>query len=511
MDPVLNEQSIAVDLWREVGRHLALAEILEALAVFLRTRMALAHLTVWHLDGAQLALAPLASSQAGPLMYPSTQSVTLSKAGHRTLREWLASHPVSFPGRDMALPALLAPLMQPTSKSATALLTMTDLQHKPCGVVVAVFSHNVVSERSRRLLAQAREPLAAALQNELRHRAMDALRASADAERQSLLHRMGRESLDNVIVGASEGLKLVLQRVDQVARVDASVLLLGETGSGKEVVARAIHERSSRAHCPILRVNCGAVPQELIDSELFGHEKGSFTGAGNQRRGWFERADGGTLFLDEIGELPLAAQVRFLRVLQEGVLFRVGGEQLVKVNVRIIAATHRDLAAMVSRGEFREDLWYRIAVFPILIPALRERQQDIPALAHHFAQRAAVKLGLPQRLPNDDDIALLRTYDWPGNVREMATVIERAALLGEGRRLAIAAALGLATTRTHQQSNSSILLTLDQVMAQHIKLALETTQGRIEGAHGAAKMLGINHNTLRSRMRKLGISRFKLP
>ena len=240
-------------------------------------------------------------------------------------------------------------------------------------------------------------------------------------------------------------------------------------------------------------------------------EKGSFTGAGNQRRGWFERADGGTLFLDEIGELPLAAQVRFLRVLQEGVLFRVGGEQLVKVNVRIIAATHRDLAAMVSRGEFREDLWYRIAVFPILIPALRERQQDIPALAHHFAQRAAVKLGLPQRLPNDDDIALLRTYDWPGNVREMATVIERAALLGEGRRLAIAAALGLATTRTHQQSDSSILLTLDQVMAQHIKLALETTQGRIEGAHGAAQLLGINPNTLRSRMRKLGISRFKLP
>ena len=256
---MLNEQSIAVDLWREVGRHLALAEILEALAVFLRTRMALAHLTVWHLDGAQLALAPLASSQAGPFLYPSTQSVTLSKAGHRTLREWLASHPVSFPGRDMALPALLAPLMQPTSKSATALLTMTDLQHKPCGVVVAVFSHNAMSERSRRLLAQAREPLAAALQNELRHREMDALRASADAERQSLLHRMGRESLDNVIVGASEGLKLVLQRVDQVARVDASVLLLGETGSGKEVVARAIHERSSRAHCPILRVNCGAV------------------------------------------------------------------------------------------------------------------------------------------------------------------------------------------------------------------------------------------------------------
>jgi transcriptional regulator with GAF, ATPase, and Fis domain len=382
---------------------------------------------------------------------------------------------------------------------------LTELPDKPVGVVIANFSQRVVAERSRGLLAQIREPLAAALQNELRQRELDALRATADLEREALLHRMGRESLENVIVGAADGLKLVLQRVDQVARADASVLLLGETGSGKEVIARAIHERSSRVHGPILRVNCGAVPQELIDSELFGHEKGSFTGAAGQRRGWFERADGGTLFLDEIGELPLAAQVRFLRVLQEGVLCRVGGEQPVKVNVRIIAATHRDLAAMVGQGSFREDLWYRIAVFPILIPALRERSQDIPALAHHFAQRAAVKLGLPQRLPDDNDIALLRTYAWPGNVRELATVIERAALLGDGPRLAVAAALGLATTRTPSPGATNGLLTLDAAMTQHINLALHTTHGRIEGAQGAARLLGINPNTLRSRMRKLGV------
>ncbi len=499
-----NDQSQLISLWREVSRQRALAEVLETLVASLRASIPLESLTIWQLDSAQSALVALAASRSSQLSQ-SANTIALSRPGQRTLRTWLVGHPIYIHGRHGAFPSTLEPLVRLSSESTTALVTLTDLPDKPVGVVVANFSHKVAADRAHGFLAQIREPLAAALQNELRQRALEALRATADLERESLLHRMGRETLENVIVGAADGLKLVLERVNQVARADASVLLLGETGSGKEVIARAIHERSSRVDRPILRVNCGAVPQDLIDSELFGHEKGSFTGASNLRRGWFERADGGTLFLDEIGELPLAAQVRFLRVLQEGVLCRVGGEQPVKVNVRIIAATHRDLAAMVGQGTFREDLWYRIAVFPILIPALRERSQDIPALAHHFAQRAAVKLGLPPRLPNDHDIALLRTYAWPGNVRELTTVIERAALLGEGSRLAVAAALGLATTRTSSPAVSRELLTLDQAMAQHIHLALHTTHGRIEGSQGAARLLGINPNTLRSRMRKLGI------
>src|SRR4029453_8506677 len=200
-------------------------------------------------------------------------------------------------------------------------------------------------------------------------------------------------------------------------------------GTGKEVVSRAIHTRSTRGAAPFIRVNCGAIPSELVDSQLFGHERGSFTGAADTRKGWFERADGGTLFLDEIGELPLPAQVRLLRVLQDGFIERVGGQQPLKVDVRIVAATHRDLAAMVKNATFREDLWYRINVFPILLPRLAERIEDIPALARHLAQRAANRFGLPFVEPTTADLHALLNYSWPGNIRELGAVMHRAAIL----------------------------------------------------------------------------------
>jgi transcriptional regulator with GAF, ATPase, and Fis domain len=307
------------------------------------------------------------------------------------------------------------------------------------------------------------------------------------------------------------------------------VLLLGETGSGKELIARSIHTQSRRKDGPVVRVNCGAIPSELVDSELFGHEKGSFTGAVATRKGWFERADGGTLFLDEIGELPHAAQVRLLRVLQDGSLERVGGTQSITVDVRIVAATHRNLDAMVAEGTFREDLWYRISVFPIRLPPLRERDEDIPALAVHFSKRAGVRLsGVPLH-PSERDIELLRGYSWPGNVRELGAVIERAAILGDGKRLEIAKALGgpevpLPVERTStppsvapplprapagessaRDSGEAGVQPLDHAMRSHIERALSSTFGRIEGPFGAAKVLGINPHTLRARMRKLGI------
>jgi transcriptional regulator with GAF, ATPase, and Fis domain len=309
----------------------------------------------------------------------------------------------------------------------------------------------------------------------------------------------------------------VLERVAMVSRSDVPVLLLGETGSGKEVIARAIHTRSPRAAGPFLRVNCGAISPELIDSELFGHEKGSFTGAVGTRRGWFERADEGTLFLDEIGELPLAAQVRLLRVVQEGVFERVGGERSLTVDVRVIAATHQDLAAMVQQGQFREDLWYRIAVFPIVLPPLRDHPEDIAALADHFARRAAVRFGLPLQLPSAADLALLTQYAWPGNIRELITVIDRAAILGVGQGLEVAKALGvippprLALRIPHQAAGESAaagatLLHLDAALKQHIEAALRTTHGRVDGPHGAARLLCINPHTLRGKMRKLAIN-----
>jgi transcriptional regulator with GAF, ATPase, and Fis domain len=269
-----------------------------------------------------------------------------------------------------------------------------------------------------------------------------------------------------------------------------------------------------------LRVNCGAIPRELIDSQLFGHEKGSFTGASETRQGWFERADMGTLFLDEIGELPLDAQVRFLRVLQDGYVERVGGAKPIRVNVRVVAATHRDLAAMVREGTFREDLWYRIAVFPILLPPLRDRADDIPALATHFAQRAAIRFGLAPVLPTEEDFELLKSYDWPGNIRELGAVIDRAAILGDGHSMELAAALGVSAptlssvskaaadsnaTAARITGNRQRVATLDDAMRTHIESALRLTRGRIEGPRGAARLLAINPHTLRARMRKMKI------
>jgi DNA-binding NtrC family response regulator len=307
--------------------------------------------------------------------------------------------------------------------------------------------------------------------------------------------------LSIAVIGAETGLRDVMRQVEQVARTSAPVLIFGETGSGKEVVARAIHERSRRAHGPVLRVNCGAIAPELLDSELFGHERGSFTGAFAQRSGWFERADGGTLFLDEIGELPLAAQVRLLRVLQDGMFERVGGTRSLKVDVRVVAATHRDLPAMAEQGTFRADLWYRLAVFTIRLPALRERQSDIPALAAHFVELAARRLGARTLPLSADDLDQLREYEWPGNVRELATVIERAVVLGEGRRLDIARALG-----TSSAPPSAEFPTLDDAIRSHILRALKQCHGRIDGPRGAARLLAVNANTLRSKMEKLRIS-----
>ncbi|HEU5061411.1 MAG TPA: sigma-54 dependent transcriptional regulator [Kofleriaceae bacterium] len=361
-----------------------------------------------------------------------------------------------------------------------------------------------------------------------------------------------RDGLDDRIIGAEGGLKPVMSRVAQVARSSAPVLILGETGSGKEVVARAIHTQSDRSDGPFIRVNCGALPAELVDSELFGHERGSFTGAMASRRGWFEQAHQGTLLLDEIGELSLAAQVRLLRILQDGVLQRVGAEKTIRVDVRLVAATHRDLADMVKRGRFREDLWYRIAVFPILLPPLRDHREDIPAMAEHFARRAAARFGLPFRAPAAGDVALLTAYSWPGNVRELAAVIDRAVLIGEGRRLDVARALGaaahaggvpaaaalqpapgpdadrstagalaaprapaaaLAATALRVEASppgdalldAASIEPLEIAIRRHIERALAACHGRVDGRYGAARLLEVNPQTLRAKMRKLGI------
>jgi transcriptional regulator with GAF, ATPase, and Fis domain len=321
-----------------------------------------------------------------------------------------------------------------------------------------------------------------------------------------------RRADEERLIGGETGLAAVMARARMVSRSGAPVLLFGETGTGKEIIARAIHEHSAFRAGPFRRVNCGAIAPELIDSELFGHEQGAFTGAVHRRKGWFEQADGGTLFLDEVGELAPAAQVRLLRVVQDGEVVRVGGERAVHVKVRIVAATHRDLPAMVEAQTFREDLYYRLSVFPIVIPPLRDRPSDIRAFAEYFAERAANRFGLRPVAVSDADVRALLQYRWPGNVREMAAVMDRAVLIGQGRSLHVTAALGQETLGTapreilSESATPTTVEPLDVVVRRHIETALRASHGRVEGPLGAARMLRVNPHTLRARMRKLRIN-----
>ena len=316
-----------------------------------------------------------------------------------------------------------------------------------------------------------------------------------------------------IIIGAESGLRNVLGRVDLVAAKNIPILIHGESGSGKELIAQALHERSHRNHEVFRRVNCGAIPADLIDSELFGHEKGAFTGTAGLHRGWFEQADKGTLFLDEIGELSAAAQVRLLRVLQDGTFTRVGGEKEISTDVRLIAATHRSLPELIEQKKFREDLYYRLSVFPIILPPLRKRINDIALFADHFACRAFKKYGIKPMKISQQDISLLQGYSWPGNVREFASVINRAVLLGEiTGKLQIAPALGSfdvgKTTVApigKTEWSSPEPETLESVVRNHICKIVAACHGRIDGPFGAAKRLGLNPSTLRSKMRKLNL------
>jgi PAS domain S-box-containing protein len=321
---------------------------------------------------------------------------------------------------------------------------------------------------------------------------------------QQELHRL----TGDIIIGANFGLKDVMHKAQVASSVDSPVLLLGETGVGKDVIANAIHFSSERKDEPFIKVNCGAIPDSLIDSELFGHEKGAFTGAINQKRGCFERAMKGTLFLDEIGELPLQAQVRFLRVLQDKVIERVGGDKSIKLNIRIIAATNRDLHNMVSKNEFREDLWFRLNVFPIHVPPLRERRIDIPALLQYLIEKKAGDLKL-HKIPevSPDAINPLVDYDWPGNVRELQNVVERELILNSSGPLRFA---NFQSQKPEKSDNTFSVGSfkskkLDDVVMQHIQSILTITEGKIHGEGGAAELLGVNASTLRNRMNNLGI------
>ena len=307
------------------------------------------------------------------------------------------------------------------------------------------------------------------------------------------------------IVTQSESFKKILRSVEQVAATEATVLILGESGTGKELIARAVHNISDRSNRPLMKVNCAALPANLIESELFGHEKGAFTGAVAQKSGRFELANGGTIFLDEIGDLPLDLQAKLLRVLQEGEFERLGNPKTIKVDVRIMAATNRNLEKEVETGNFREDLFYRLNVFPIHIPPLRDRQEDISLLVKHFMQKYAAKAGKRITKVTNDVLKRLEEYHWPGNVRELENIVERAIIISPDDKLVI----GDWLTKREKEDTHSEDLSLDELEKKHILEVLEKTNWRVSGDKGAAKILGLKRTTLEARMQKLGISRKK--
>lgn len=378
------------------------------------------------------------------------------------------------------------------------------------GLTLRARGEKIYGEEHVELLECIGKPFAIALANAIAHDKVLSYQAILLDDKRFLNRELYGGTADEII-GGNTGLVLVMEMVQQVAPLNNTVLILGETGTGKEMIANAIHFSSPRRDGPFIKVNCGALPENLIDSELFGHERGAFTGAVAESRGRFERADSGTIFLDEIGELPLNAQVRLLRVLQNHEVERIGGKRPIPVNIRVIAATHRNLQSMIEEGSFREDLWYRLSGFPIIVPPVRQRKEDVPAIIRHFVTVRSRDFGMavpPAIAPG----ALLRLmeYDWPGNVRELENLVERELILHREGALTFESILPQEKEcRTPPASTSDrrpFPTNLDEAMAVHIREVLEFTKGKIHGPGGAAELLGVNPNTLRWRLDKLGIS-----
>jgi formate hydrogenlyase transcriptional activator len=354
------------------------------------------------------------------------------------------------------------------------------------------------------LLSEVAKQVAIAVENAQAYRELAELKDKLAKEKLYLEEEVRTEHNFGEIVGNCATLRKVLKEVETVAPTTSTVLIHGETGTGKELIARALHDLSPRRGRTFVKLNCAAIPTGLLESELFGHEKGAFTGAITQRVGRFELANGGTLFLDEVGDIPLELQPKLLRALQEQEFERLGSTRTVRVDVRLVAATNRDLAQMVADGQFRSDLFYRLNVFPVLLPPLRERREDIPLLVRHFTQQFAQRMSRRIETIPADVMDTLTRYSWPGNVREMQNVIERAVILSQNGRLRVDQHSLASAPATQELSGQ-----LDAREREAIEAALRTSNGRVAGPNGAAKRLGLAHSTLEFRIKKLGIDKFQ--
>jgi transcriptional regulator with GAF, ATPase, and Fis domain len=376
--------------------------------------------------------------------------------------------------------------------------------------VLALFARGAIGADCIGWLRMVADHAAAAIVTARAFAEIESLRKRLELENEYLREEVTRAGAFGELVGESPALEAVGRQIDLVAPTDSTVLILGESGSGKELVAREIHRRSNRAGKPLIKVNCAAVPRELYESEFFGHARGAFTGALRDRAGRFELADQGTLFLDEIGEIPLELQAKLLRVLQEGELERVGEERTRRVNVRLVTATNRDLRAEAEAGRFRQDLYYRLSVFPVELPPLRKRKEDIPLLADHFLQASARKVGRPKPLLTLANVQRLQQYDWPGNVRELQHVIERAVITSTGGRLHVELpspprATQAPATSVADAANVRTDAEIRRLETDNIRAALQASSGKVSGPGGAAELLGLKPTTLASRIKALGI------
>jgi formate hydrogenlyase transcriptional activator len=401
------------------------------------------------------------------------------------------------------LPAVFADVLK-----ADAIVTLASAP-----LITAVGPIGVMTLGSRRensfgqpdldLLSQIGSQIALALDNALAYGRLTASRNRLEAERLYLESEIRSEYNFEDIVGKSSALQKVLEQVSIVAPTDSTVLLHGETGTGKELIARAIHNRSSRRERTFVRLNCAAIPSGLVESELFGHEKGAFTGALMQKRGRFELADGGSLFLDEIGDISLELQPKLLRAVQEQEFERLGSTKTIQVDARVIAATHRDLSAMIREGTFREDLFYRLNVFPIEIPPLRERREDIPLLVHYFVSQLSRRMRKSIKTIPKQAMDALTNSPWRGNVRELENFIERAVILSHGQELNVP----MSELRSASSRSAAPVSTFQQAERNAIIDALKAASGQISGKGGAAERLGLKRTTLQNKMRRLGIAK----
>jgi len=506
---MINELEFFNEVTLRICSSLDINEVAQACLDYLERFIPLDGLTISYYDEKKRSVIMMAIRSKIPLNTWKTV-IPISEKGHKAFRTHKETVMIINNPDDYIVHWAIGKALGLVEKSSIVLFPWNK-GHRLGHIDFFCKGRNRYTEEHAHLVNLLYQPFSIAMANSLQYQEIVNMKDLFSQDIQQMRHEQ-RQLSEAEIIGANGGLQNIMITVNQVAQLTTPVLLLGETGVGKEIIANSIHYSSPRREGPFVKINCGAIPETLVDSELFGHEKGAFTGAISRILGRFERAHQGTIFLDEIGDLPFSAQAKLLRVIQEKEIERVGGTEPINVNVRIVAATNRNLESLVQEGSFRKDLWFRLNVFPIRIPPLRERKQDIPVLVHYFIMRKSRELNLhinPELKPNT--MRRLVEYNWPGNVRELQNIVERALINSRitdpSQPLSFDEfflPLGQETKPILPESDGSIL-SLDQAMKQHIQRALTITKGKIYGKGGAAELLEINANTLRHRMRLLGI------